>query len=54
MANCKTYNSHGEATQTVPTRFFPTNKFGFHDMAGNVLEWVEDCWVENYINASYE
>jgi formylglycine-generating enzyme required for sulfatase activity len=22
-----------------------------HDTAGNVLEWVEDCWHENYDGA---
>ena len=52
MANCKTCNSRGATTQTVPTRSFPANKFGFHDMPGNVWEWVEDCWVDNYVNAS--
>jgi len=52
LSNCKTCSSHGEATQTVPTRTFPANKFGFHDMEGNVWEWVQDCWVDNYVNAS--
>lgn len=52
MANCKTCNPRGETTQTVPARSFPANKFGFHDMPGNVWEWVEDCWVDNYVNAS--
>ena len=52
MANCKTCNSSGESTQTMPTRTFSANKFGFHDMSGNVWEWVQDCWVDNYVNAS--
>lgn len=52
LANCRTCLSTGDSTQTLPTRSFPPNKFGFHDMAGNVWEWVEDCWVESYVNAS--
>jgi formylglycine-generating enzyme required for sulfatase activity len=25
--------------------------FGLYDMSGNVLEWVEDCWHNNYKRA---
>jgi formylglycine-generating enzyme required for sulfatase activity len=29
--------------KTVEAGSFPPNPFGLYDMAGNVLEWVEDC-----------
>ncbi len=30
---------------------FEANKFGLHDTAGNVAEWVKDCWHEDYKGA---
>jgi len=35
----------------APVGSFPPDKFGLHDMEGNVSEWVEDCWHDNYVRA---
>ena len=35
----------------APVRSFEPNRFGIYDMAGNVSEWVEDCWHDNYQRA---
>ncbi|MBM3568681.1 MAG: formylglycine-generating enzyme family protein [Alphaproteobacteria bacterium] len=41
-------NSH-DHSQRVATR--KANRFGLHDMVGNVYEWVEDCWFPDYTAA---
>jgi formylglycine-generating enzyme required for sulfatase activity len=30
---------------------YPANALGLYDMAGNVWQWVEDCWNANYNGA---
>ena len=34
--------------KTMPVGSFPANGFGLHDMHGNVSQWVEDCWHDDY------
>jgi len=35
-------------SKTAPVGTYPANRFGVYDTAGNVAEWVEDCFVDNY------
>ncbi|MCG8324858.1 MAG: SUMF1/EgtB/PvdO family nonheme iron enzyme, partial [Thiotrichales bacterium] len=50
-AHCTGCGSGFDPKKPTKTGSFPPNGFGLHDTAGNVAEWVQDCWHENYKEA---
>jgi formylglycine-generating enzyme required for sulfatase activity len=50
-ANCDGCGSQWDGKQTAPMGSFKPNPWGLYDMAGNVWQWVEDCWHDNYNGA---
>jgi formylglycine-generating enzyme required for sulfatase activity len=50
-ANCE--DCGGDWDRKTPARVggFEANPFGLHDMNGGVMEWVADCWVQDYDGA---
>jgi formylglycine-generating enzyme required for sulfatase activity len=50
-ANCDGFGSQWDGQQTAPAGSFRPNTLGLYDMHGNVWEWVEDKWHDDYHGA---
>ena len=50
-ANCAGCGSRLDSNRTSPLGSFSPNAFGLYDVHGNVWEWVEDCWHDDYEGA---
>jgi len=50
-ANCHSCGSRWDNLQTSPVGSFKPNGFGLYDMAGNVWQWVQDCYNADYNGA---
>ena len=51
MAHCFTCESQLDPRKPSKIGKFPSNPFGIFDTAGNVSEWVYDCWHDTYVDA---
>lgn len=49
--NCAECSGLWAGEKTAPVGRFPPNPFGLFDTAGNLFEWVADCWHDRFAQA---
>jgi serine/threonine-protein kinase PpkA len=58
FANCKrgcdSEYAKTFSSKSAPVGSFPANPFALHDTAGNVAEWVADCFQNHYSSAAVD